>query len=108
MSEALILRQIQLALGSRPEVRLFRNSVGLARDSTTGQHLRFGLVAGASDLIGIVKPRGRFFALEVKSEKGRLRPEQQAFLDMINNMGGIGRVVRSVVEAEAALAEATR
>lgn len=108
MSEAQILHAILLALGSRPELRIFRNNVGLARDPNSGQHLRFGLVAGASDLLGLVKPRGRFLALEVKSEKGRVRPEQQAFIDMVNNMGGVGRVVRSVEQALEAVAEASR
>jgi hypothetical protein len=108
VTEAETLHAIQVDIGARPEVRIFRNNVGVARDPTSGQHLRFGLIAGASDLIGIVKPRGRFLALEVKSARGRLRPEQQAFLDMVNNMGGIGRVVRSVDEAIAAVDEASR
>lgn len=104
-TEAELLRAILVALGARPEVRLFRNNVGLARDAT-GRHVRFGLAVGASDLVGIVAPHGRFLALEVKSPKGRVRPEQEAFLEMIRGLGGVGRVVRSVAEAEQALAEA--
>lgn len=108
LSEAAILRDIHLALGRRPECKIFRNSVGLAADPGTGQHVRFGLCVGAADLVAIVKPRGRWLALEVKSARGRVRPEQERFLAMIRDMGGVGQVVRSVADAEAALAEAMR
>lgn len=85
---------------------------------------RFGLCVGSSDIIGIVgleriepidtmharrlPPRGIFLALEVKTQTGRIRPEQQQFLDLVNRRGGVGRVVRSVDDARAAINEARR
>jgi hypothetical protein len=110
MTEAEILRDILIALGARKDVRLFRNSVGLARDTRTGAHVRFGLALGASDLIGIVRtPRGGLFlALEVKSERGRVTEEQNRFLAVIGEMQGVARVVRSVAEALAVIEEAVR
>jgi len=108
MTEAQLLHQIQLELGQDPRLRIFRNNVGQARDQVTGQHVRFGLATGASDLLGIVRPVGRWLALEVKSPAGRVRPEQLAFLAMVNEFGGVARVVRSVEEAKAALAEAMK
>lgn len=108
MNEAQIQRAILAALGARSDVRIFRNDVGRALDPKTGTYLAFGLCVGSSDLIGIVKPRGRFLALEVKSATGQPTPQQTAFIEMVNNCGGVGRIVRSVEEAQAAADEAGR
>lgn len=108
MTEAQLLRAILRSLGARPDLRLFRNEVGRAVDPRTGAHVTFGLCVGSSDLVGIVLPRGRFLALEVKSPTGKLTPQQRAFLAMVNAMGGVGREVRSLEEANAAADEAGR
>lgn len=97
-------RLILLAIGSEPDVRLFENPRGFDERARA----TYGLAPGASDLIGPVKPRGRLLALEVKTGNARATREQQAFLDMVNAFGGLGRVVRSVAEARAALEEARR
>ena len=57
---------------------------------------------GLSDIIGIM-PDGRFLAIEVKAEKGRVAPHQQEFIDSINARGGVAFVARSVHEVEEAL-----
>lgn len=49
---------------------------------------------GVSDILGIIQ--GRFLAIEVKSEAGRLTPEQRVFLAHINTEGGIAFCSRSV------------
>lgn len=107
-NEAQVQREILAALGARPDVRIFRNDVGRAIDPRSGAHLAFGLCVGSSDLIGLVAPHGRFLALEVKSQTGQPTPAQSAFIAMVNAMGGVGRVVRSVDEALAAADEAAR
>lgn len=70
----------------------------------------FGLCKGSSDIVGIVstshgdsvtgiKPLGIFIAAEVKApEPARIKitDEQAAFLRVVNERGGVGRVVRSV------------
>lgn len=53
-------------------------------------------IKGTSDVLGVYK--GRLIAIEVKTDKGRLSPEQKTFLDRINNEGGIAAVCRSVEE----------
>ena len=53
---------------------------------------------GVSDILGIYK--GKPLAIEVKSLKGRVSPEQKAFLEMFNNLGGIGFVARSIEDCE--------
>lgn len=53
---------------------------------------------GTSDIIGIY--HGRMLCIEVKSAKGRLRPEQKDFLQAMANLGAIcilARDLRDVV-----------
>lgn len=43
---------------------------------------------------------GRFVGLEVKTDRGRLRPKQKLTLTRIRKAGGVAAVVRSVAEVE--------
>ena len=52
-----------------------------------------GSQKGVSDIIGIHK--SRFFAIEVKTAKGKLNNHQQDFLQAVKKNGGIGLVARS-------------
>lgn len=74
--------------------RVLRNNVGVLQDKR-GHYLRYGLGTGSSDLIGWTN-KGRFLAIEVKTDKGRVTEEQENFLDQVNLSGGIGFVARSV------------
>lgn len=56
---------------------------------------------GISDIVGIYE--GRFLAIEVKSESGRLSSDQKVFLDDVKANGGIAIVARSVDDVERAL-----
>lgn len=96
MTEAEISKRIQLAAPSIG-CRLFRNTTGRLRDNR-GKMISFGLAKGSSDLIGWVRHGAVavFCAVEVKSAIGRLRPEQQHFLEVVNASGGIGIMARSV------------
>jgi hypothetical protein len=47
---------------------------------------------------------GRFVALEVKTPRGRVTPEQQRFITLVRARGGFAAVVRSVDDAIAAVA----
>ena len=53
-----------------------------------------GSQKGVSDIIGIHKRK--FFAIEVKTEKGKLNLHQEVFLGLVNKNGGIAIVARSV------------
>jgi hypothetical protein len=46
---------------------------------------------------------GRFLAIEVKRPGNKASPEQQQFIDTINEAGGLAFVARSVEEVERAL-----
>ena len=58
--------------------------------------VRFGL-PGISDIIGIM-PDGRFLAIEVKSEKGKLTVYQEGFLEAVRKNGGIAIIARSLFD----------
>jgi hypothetical protein len=51
---------------------------------------------GLSDLIACY--RGRFLALEIKSARGRVRPEQQTYLENVQRAGGIAAIIRTPEE----------
>jgi hypothetical protein len=108
MSEQQIQQAIRLKL-SQGSVRLFRNNTGALRDER-GQLVRYGLCQGSADLIGIRtvtitadmvgQQVGVFAAIEVKAPRGRITPEQEAFLAMVRQQGGIAGVARSVEDAQ--------
>lgn len=54
---------------------------------------------GISDIIGVLKD-GRILCIEVKSQKGKTSPEQEAFIKKINKSGGVALVARSVKDVE--------
>ena len=58
---------------------------------------------GVSDIIGCMPKTGRFLAIEVKRPGGKATPEQQHFIDTINQAGGLAFVARSVEEVQDAL-----
>ena len=96
MKENEIQARIIAAIGSRPDVRIWRANTGAAQ-MANGQFVRFG-IPGQADLSGITAD-GRRLEIEVKSATGRLRPDQIAFGTMIRKFGGIYIVARSVEEA---------
>ena len=108
-AETEIQQRIRLALGTRPDLRLFRNQVGQLTDPRTGRPVQFGLARGSADLIGwrsvVITPEmvgqrvAVFTSLEVKTPTGRLTPAQQAWLGTVHNAGGIAGVARSVRDA---------
>jgi hypothetical protein len=63
--------------------------------------LHFGK-KGSADILGCL-PGGRFLAVEVKAPDGRLTPEQSAFLETIQGLGGVAVVVKSRRELDEAL-----
>jgi len=77
----------------------WRVNVGMMEKD--GRVIRFG-VPGQGDIEGVLKG-GRYFTIECKTAKGKLSPEQRAFLENVRLAGGMAAVVRSVDEAKLAL-----
>jgi len=108
-SETDLQQRIRLALGTRPDLRLFRNNTGTLPDPRTGRPVQFGLARGSADLIGyrtvtitpeMVGQRVAIFtSLEVKTPTGRIRPEQANWQRTVSSAGGIAAIVRSVDDA---------
>lgn len=100
-----LVREIRLELGNLPDFRVWPNNNGVATYEG-GAKVKYGLVKGASDLIGCLAPSGRFVAFEVKTGDATTTAEQELFLALIRKMGGCGSVVHSLDEARAALQRA--
>jgi hypothetical protein len=110
-SEQTIQQEIRIAC-SNGDTRLFRNNTGTLRDAN-GRPVQFGLCKGSADLIGwkrvTITPEmvgstvAVFLSIEVKTATGRLRPEQQQWMDAVQAAGGIAGVARSVSDAETLL-----
>ena len=72
--------------------------------------MQFGLCKGSADLIGwrtvtiteemVGQKIAVFTSIEVKNSSGRVRPEQQQWLDAVQKAGGIAAVARSVADCE--------
>lgn len=128
MTESEIQARIMLALGARPDIRIFRNTVGqgwmgqvIARDRgpVILQHgdvvlrqarpVTFGLATHSPDIVGwqTIEIGGqrvaRFLGLEVKTPAGRASDGQVNFLNRLNDAGALGALVRSVDDAVAAV-----
>lgn len=107
-SEIALQNEIRLAVGQLKDVRIFRNNVGLFK-TQDGRNVQTGLCVGSSDLIGfqsvtitpdmVGQKIAVFTAIEIKTEKGKVSPQQEKFIEMVARFGGIGAVVRSVGDA---------
>ena len=90
--------QNAIRLGVNDIAVTFRANVG--RFSTEdGRVISTGLPKGFPDLFGYRRSDGKIIFMEVKTDKGRLRPEQEKFLARAKQDGCIAGVVRSVDEA---------
>ena len=99
MKETALMFEIRKALADTGRVMLWRNNCGVDLE----RKVRYGLGLGSADLIGVLKPSGRFIAFEVKTPVGRLRPDQKLWIDAVRAAGGLAFVVRSAEEALACL-----
>ena len=112
MSEQKIQQEIRIAI-SNGDCRVFRNNTGTLRDQN-GRPVQFGLCKGSADLIGwkrvTITPEmvgstvAVFTSIEVKTPNGKIRPEQQQWLDAVQAAGGIAGVARSVEDAQQIMA----
>lgn len=106
-SEQQVQQLIRAELG-RGAVRLWRNNTGTLLDRQ-GRPVSFGLCKGSSDLIGLrsvtITPDmvgqtlAVFSAVEVKGPRGRTTAEQEQFIGVVRQLGGLAGVARSVTEA---------
>lgn len=130
MSEGELKAQIRLALGRRPDVRLFNNPVGMGWQGKVVERTKqllvleyprevaYGLAPGSADLVGWVevvitpdmvgKTIAQFLSGEVKTLRGRVEPEQVNWRDRVLAAGGRAGILRSVDDAVALVGAAHR
>lgn len=116
MSETAIMQDIRLALGSCPDIKAWRNNVGMFQEPKSGRWIRYGLFNGSADIVGLktvtITPDmvgqrvAVFLSVEVKTPKApkALPDDQQAWFDAIQKAGGIAVVARSVDDVRFLLA----
>ena len=89
------LREVLLALCAHSAVAWCeRMNSGAVKIGS--RFVRFGW-KGCPDVIGQLKD-GRLLGVEVKSAKGKLRPEQTLFLDRIRCAGGVAFMARDCLD----------
>lgn len=64
-------------------------------------------IRGFPDLAGVF-PSGKFFAIELKTDKGRLSPEQTQWISKLNMSGAMAIVLRSKEEIRDFVEAATK
>ncbi len=98
--------RIRVALAAAG-VLVWKHTVEVCYACATKPTARTGLGTGASDLICVVPPHGRFLGIEVKHPTdGRTSQAQTCWLAVVRRFGGITGVARSVDEAMALVTEA--
>lgn len=93
--EAGALKEVLIALAAHSDVAWCeRMNSGAAKIGN--RFVRFGW-KGCPDVLGQLKD-GRLLGVEVKAEKGRLRPEQTIFLERIRLAGGVAFMARNCLD----------
>jgi hypothetical protein len=83
-----LVNRILLRYSVLPDVTLFKMHTGVGRALHDEHVIRYG-IDGGTDIIGILKPHGRWVAIEAKTGSGVLQENQRRFRDMILSHGGL-------------------
>ena len=95
-TEHTIQNEIRVAL-TKNGYTVFRANVGKVK-TADGRWFDTGLPKGHPDLYGF-RSDGKIFYIEVKNERGQVRPEQEKFIETVKKRGAIAGVARSVEDA---------
>jgi len=90
--EAALIRAVLQFLDLKG-IPAWRNNSGAIK--TASHFFRYGCV-GSADILGLLPPEGKFLAIECKSGGQRASRAQIAFLEAVNESGGIGIVARTL------------
>jgi len=92
-----LVNEILKKYGAHQYLTIWKNATGMAFRGETC--IKFGL-KGSADILGIMKPYGRFIAIECKSGKAQQSAQQKAFQKMIIDFGGVYIVARSIEDVD--------
>lgn len=91
------MHRLMLALGRRPDVRIWRQNVGSVpvRDEhgRVMRVFRAGAPKGAADVTGYVRPEGWRLEVEVKGPGGVRSPQQESFARLVIQGGCVYALV---------------
>lgn len=87
-----------LFLSSTGEFMPWGNATGTARAMSSNHVIKYGLV-GSADIFAI-RRGGKFYAIEVKTGKGGLSPQQRTFRDRVRELGAVFIECRSIEQLE--------
>ena len=107
-TEAQIKAAARAAINAIPGCRVWNNPVGEADfEGHNGRtyHVRYGLAEGSADLIACCW--GRFVSIEMKAPGKKPRPDQLAWIALVESFGGIAGWADSP-EGAVAIAERAR
>lgn len=96
-----LIADILHTFGGRPNVRLWRANVLVAR-TRTGQVVRAG-VKGQADISGILAPSGKRIEVEVKTGGATTSEAQRNWRAMMEKFGALYVLARSVDDVRRAL-----
>ena len=96
-SEHAIQSEIMLAV-SKHDCTIVRTNTGTVR-TNDGRMFNAGPPKGWPDLVGFRHSDGKMILIEVKNEKGRLRPDQKRFASVAQKFPVLYGVCRSVEDA---------
>lgn len=91
------------AWGSRHELRIWQSNTGAGYPPGRRRLVYFGHV-GTPDILGILRG-GRWLGIECKTGGAVLNTDQRVFRKMVEGLGGLFIVARSVEDVDRALAE---
>lgn len=97
LSEHAIQSAIMVAV-SKHQCTIFRSNVGKVK-TADGRWFYTGLPKGHPDLYGFKWSNGKIFYLEIKNTKGKPRPDQIRFHEILTKHGIIHGIARSVDDA---------
>ena len=98
--------------GAHPRLRIWRQNTGVgwfcdgkpARQDDPGAYpVKFG-TPGQADISGLFLPSGRRLEIELKTQTGRQSKDQISFQRMIERMGGVYLLARSLEDVDRAFA----
>lgn len=111
--EAQVQYDVLKAWGAHPRVRLARVNTGVGwfndagpcrRKDPGARPVRFN-PKGTADAVGIIAPQGRLMMIEFKSSTGSQRPEQVTMQRVVEAMGGVYILARSLADVDARMAK---
>ena len=114
MPEADIVAQTLVEFGSLPDLTIWRVNTGQYWAPTTTETCRAcgnpkswrrvrSTIDGSADISGIASPHGRRVEIELKYGKGKQRPDQILFEEMIRRHNGVYVLASSADEVGAKL-----